>query len=235
MTNPNTFENPDEYSSNWDWCVKHSQYHFDDSRHDHRGDWFRVLGRFVGDWSSEVEKIKQHTKPITWATRKFYGDSDDVSPMLRQEEYDLEQTGAGRDLVLTDMTDDIDQFPTLKKIADYFGVVDAKKRIHMQYPGQMFNLHIDKLWDRCPEDSSKVVRITVLLEDWKPGQFYLYGTHTYSHWQAGEVHIFDWPNVPHATANASRFARPTIQITGLKSDRTEELLNRATPQSQYVV
>jgi hypothetical protein len=154
---------------------------------------------------------------------------------LRQEEYDLEQTGAGRDLVLTDMTDDIDQYPTLKKIADYFGVVDAKKRIHMQYPGQMFNLHIDKLWDRCPEDSSKVVRITVLLEDWQPGQFYLYGTHTYSHWRAGEVHIFDWPNVPHATANASRFARPTIQITGLKSDRTEQLLNQATPNSQYII
>jgi hypothetical protein len=233
MTLPNTLSNPNEYESNWDWCKKHSNYHFDNSRHDQPGEWYKVLGRFVGNWSSDVDALKDNTKPITWATRKFYGDSDEVSPMLRQEEYDLETTGAGADLELTNMTDDLDQYPTLQKIADFFGVLDAKKRVHLQYPGQMFNIHIDKLWERCPEDPEQIIRLTILLEDWQPGQFYMYGTHTYSHWRAGEIHTFDWANVPHATANTSRSPRPTIQLTGLKSERTRELLAMASPAALY--
>ena len=39
-----------------------------------------------------------------------------------------------------------------------------------------------------------------------------------------EAHIFDWPNTPHATANASSFPRPSIQITGLKSEKTREII-----------
>jgi hypothetical protein len=234
MALPNTFDNPDEYDSNWDWTVKHSNYHFDNTKRDQQGEWYQVLGRFQGDWSEDLAKLKEdQTKPITWATRKFYGDSADESPMLRQEEYDLENTGAGKDLVLTNMTDELDDYPMLKKMANYFGITNAKKRIHHQMPGQMFNLHIDKLWERSPNNPDKVIRLTILLEDWQPGQFYLYGTHTYSHWRAGEIHIFDWANVPHATANASRFPRPTIQVTGLKSQKTEDLLFKATAQTIY--
>ena len=41
---------------------------------------------------------------------------------------------------------------------------------------------------------------------------------------AGEAHIFDWANVPHATANASNMVRPAVQLTGLKSDKTREII-----------
>jgi hypothetical protein len=115
-------------------------------------------------------------------------------------------------------------------MADYFGLEGAgtKKRAHVQLTGQMFNLHIDKLWDRCPEDPERVARITIMLDDWQPGQFYMYGNYVYSHWQAGEAHIFDWANVPHATANASNHPRPTIQITGLKTDRTRAIIENGS-------
>ena len=52
----------------------------------------------------------------------------------------------------------------------------------------------------------------------------MYGNFVYERWKAGEAHIFDWANVPHATANASNFPRPTIQITGLKSEKTREII-----------
>ena len=224
----------DEYSSSWQWCVDHSRYHFDNFKIDQPGEWFRVLGRFEGNWTEEVAQAQG--KPITWATRKFYNNDDDtVSPMLEQEENDLRTTGAPVDLALTDAVFDISAYPTLTRISEYFGIEDAKIRMHYQQPGQMFNLHIDKLQERCPDNPEQVIRMTVMLADWEPGQFYLYGTTTYSHWRAGDAHIFDWANVPHATANASRSMRPTLQITGLKTDRTRELLAEAGPDKRYSV
>ena len=229
-----TFRDPSAYTSNWDWTVDHSEYHFDNTRMELVGDWFEVLGVFQGNWTAEREALVSATKPVNWATRKYYGESEDKSPMLEQEEYDITQGGGDpKGLMLTNMNDDWSNFPTLYKIMDYFGlevggVSGAKKRAHVQLTGQMFNRHIDKLWDRCPEDPERVARITIMLDDWLPGQFYMYGNCIYSHWCAGEAHIFDWPNVPHATANASNTPRATLQVTGLKTDRTREILKNAS-------
>ena len=221
------------FNSNWDWTVAHSEYHFDKDVKEEIGDWFDVLGRFEGNWSAERDALVAASMPINWETRKFYGDRDDKSPMLTQEEYDIAQGGGDpKALMLTNMVDDFEQFPTIYAMADYFGIAGdaaqgAKKRAHVQLTGQMFNLHIDKLWDRCPEDPERVARITIMLDDWQPGQFYMYGNYVYSHWRAGEAHIFDWANVPHATANASNHPRATIQITGLKTDKTREIIAKA--------
>lgn len=225
-----TLEDPSKFKSNWDWTVAHSEYHFDDSIVDDEGDWFKVLGRFEGDWQEENERlIKESKKAINWETRKF-SYKNEVSPMLEQEEYDIAQGGGDpKNLMLTNMTDDLADYPVITKMKDSFGVlgevgVNFKFRSHVQLPGQMFNKHIDKLWDVCPEDPEQVCRITFFLEDWRPGQFYMYGNHIYERWKAGEAHIFDWANVPHATANASNYPRPTLQITGLKSDLTREII-----------
>jgi hypothetical protein len=222
----------DEYTSSWQWCVDHSRYHFNNFKIDQPGEWFQVLGRFEGNWADEVALAQG--KPITWATRKFYNNDDDtVSPMLEQEENDLRNTGAPVELELTDAVFDISAYPTLTRMSEYFAIEDAKIRMHYQQPGQMFNLHIDKLQERCPDDPERVIRMSIMLTDWEPGQFYLYGTTTYSHWRAGDVHIFDWANVPHATANASRSMRPVLQVTGLKTDRTRQLLEQAGPSVLY--
>jgi hypothetical protein len=229
-------KDPKNYNSSWDWCVDHSNYHFDNTRQDQEGEWYTQLGRFQGNWTEELEALGKQTHPITWATRKYYGDNDNTaSPMLQQEENDLINTGFGVDLQLTNINDRLTEYPTLLAIADYFGLEDPKRRVHWQQPGQMFNLHIDKLWERDLDNPERIVRITVMLTDWQPGQFYLYGTATYSHWRAGEAHIFDWPNVPHATANASHVARPTLQMTGLKTDRTREILESASSERVFQI
>ena len=227
-----TLQPADQYESNWEWTKAHSEYHFDDNIVDQEGDWFKVLGRFDNPalWKAETERlVKESTKSINWQTRKFFGDSPKESPMLKQEEYDIEQGGGDpKKLMLTNMLDDLEDYPVLCKMKDHFGVIgdsnEFKVRCHTQLTGQMFNLHIDKLWDRCLEDPESICRITFFLEDWKPGQFYMYGNFVYERWKAGEAHIFDWPNVPHATCNASNFPRPSIQITGLKSEKTRELI-----------
>ena len=237
--NKKPLADPNQYSSSWAWTRAHSEYHFDKNRLDRHGDWFEVIGRFSGDWQAERDRLVANSlTSINWETRKYYGDTDDISPMLAQEEYDIAQGGGDpKGLMLTNMNDDWDDYPTLYKMMDYFGievvsVPGAKKRSHVQLTGQMFNYHIDKLWDRCPEDPERVCRITIMLDDWQPGQFYMYGNYLYSKWKAGEAHIFDWASVPHATANASNTPRATLQVTGLKTDRTREIL--ANPSKDRV-
>ena len=226
-------DDPMLYDSSWEWSRAHSRYHFDNTRRDNLGEWYWPLGQFHGNWRADLQAIAQDHRPVTWASRKFYNDENDVSAMLHQEEYDLEKSGAPVDLQLTDMTDHLERYPTLWRMAEFFGLEQDKRRVHYQMPGQMFNLHIDKLWEFCPEDPDRIVRITVHLTDWEPGQFMQYGTAFHSHWNAGDIHIFDWVNVPHATANASRHPRPTLQVTGLKTTRTLEILERASSCPVY--
>lgn len=222
--------------------MAHSRWHFDNRRHDQPGEWFQMLGLMSGDWKSELAAVvDKDLKSITWATRKdtpYYRRDDgsfEQSSMIAQEEYDLEQTGAGRDLKLSDVVEYEDFAPVFQRMVDFWAVEDPWCRLHIQRPGQMFNIHIDKLWDRCPEDPERVCRIMIFLSDWEPGQFFSYGTCTLQHWRAGDVMTFDWADVPHASANASRNARPVLMITGLKSERTQELLSHAQFDKIYLL
>ena len=40
-----------------------------------------------------------------------------------------------------------------------------------------------------------------------------------------EIHIFDWRNVPHSTANTSYVPRVSLQLTGTKTEDTDAILN----------
>jgi hypothetical protein len=57
----------------------------------------------------------------------------------------------------------------------------------------------------------------------------------YDKWRAGEVHVFDWKNVPHCTANASSHPRAVLQMTGLKTERTREILENSNPLNIFEI
>lgn len=62
-------------------------------------------------------------------------------------------------------------------------------------------------------DRSKVYRVIVMLEDWKPGHYFELDGRGYSNWRAGDY--FMWNNdVPHAAANIGNLPRYTLQVTG---------------------
>lgn len=214
--------------SNWEISRAQSQYHFDNTTQDQPGEWFWVIGRFANTWHSELDHIKTETRPMTWETRKFtMGRAGPVSPLLAQEEYDVAQGGGDPKMALVDIFDDLAVCPNLQSIVDFFALDQARARVHVQRTGQVFNRHIDKLGDLYPGVSpDRIIRFAVMLEHWEPGQFYQYGTAMYERWQAGDVHWFDWPNVPHATANASNHARYTLQVTGIKTDQTDNLISQ---------
>ena len=50
------------------------------------------------------------------------------------------------------------------------------------------------------------------------------GNYNWSNWKAGDVMWFDWYDMPHASANASFFARPMLKLTGYTTPEFEALL-----------
>lgn len=213
----------EQRQSSWDKLVEKSTYHFDPKRIDKKEDVLIKLGHLTPNWDDELEQILADAKPANWETRGFKGEGVFVpKPELEDEEYDLERVGIDPKVIITDLAWKLG--PKLQAISDAFGLEDCMNRIHVQKPGQLWHLHIDKLYKWFPDDPKRVMRIFIALTDWRPGQFWEYGNFHYNQWSAGDVTTFDWQNLPHSTANAGFHPRVTLQLTGIITDKTQDFL-----------
>lgn len=211
--------------SSWDETRAKSNYHFDPTRVDLKEDCVQVLGHVEPTWLADLDTIINSSNPATWETRGYKGEG--VPPPredLIAEEYDIERVGADPKMVITHLNWRIPA--SLHALTEAFGLDDCMERIHVQMPGEVWNLHIDKLQKWCPEDPSRVMRIFIQLTDWQPGQFWEYGNYHWNQWRAGDISTFDWANMPHSTANAGHHPRVTFQLTGVKTAKTEAFLKK---------
>lgn len=216
--------------SSWDATKPRSKYHFDPFAYDKQFDTVIKLGYFQGDWSEELAKIIEDARPATWRTRGAPGKSRPEEE-LSAEEYDLERAGYDKNTVVTHLNWAIPS--VLQKMSDLFALDDCMNRIHVQMPGEVWNLHLDKLEKWKPEDPDSVMRVMVQLTDWQPGHFWEYGNYMHSGWRAGEITTFDWQNVPHCTANAGHGPRVTFQMTGVVTEDTRQFLSTLSQQRLY--
>jgi hypothetical protein len=206
--------------SAWELTKQRSKYHFDNFKFDPDQDKVTYLGNIDPFWQDELANIMKLVKPKTWRTR---GEgADRPAKEHDQEDYDLEKFGYGKDLIVGDLSWDVPE--TFNRILDSFGMDNSKMRLHVQRPGQVWNLHLDKLEKWSPEDPSQVMRVMIALNDWEPGHFFSYGNYVHSMWRAGDVTTFDWQNIPHSTANAGHAPRITLQITGIITDKTKDFI-----------
>ena len=213
----------DDFKSSWDFTKSISTYHFDPKKKDRFEDVIAHLGHIEPTWTADVAGIVANSKPATWETRGYKGEG--VLPPredLVAEEYDLERVGADPKMTITHLNWNMPE--SLKRVSAQFGLEDCMERIHVQRPGEVWNLHMDKLQKWNPTDPSRVMRIFIQLTDWQPGQFWEYGNHHWNQWHAGDVSTFDWVNIPHSTANAGHHPRVTLQLTGVITDRTQDYL-----------
>ena len=211
--------------SNWETSRAKSTYHFDPAKKDLPEDVAIHLGRVMPGpgWGQGIKEAIANSKPATWATRGYKGEG--VPPPgedLAAEEYDLTSHGMSKDLAITHLSWTVPH--VYQGIVAGFGLDDCMARIHVQHPGEMWNLHIDKLEKWCPEDPQKVMRVFIQLTAWRPGQFWEFGNYHWNQWRAGEVMTFDWANMPHSTANAGYDPRVTLQLTGLRTEQTDRFL-----------
>ena len=220
--------------SSWDETKQNCNYHFDNTRMDPRWDNVIGLGKFAGNWTAELEQAIANAKPATWATRGYKAEGVDIPRTdLTAEEYDLERIGMNKDAVVTHLNWDIPA--VFQRMADAFAFEDPMLRIHVQMPGEVWNLHMDKLQKWCPEDPSRVMRIFIQLTDWQPGHFWAFGNYNFAHWRAGDVVTMDWENCPHATANAGHTPRVTLQVTGVRTAATDNFLRTLRGLASYSV
>jgi hypothetical protein len=209
--------------SSWDYTRAKSTYHFDARRQDRKSDVIETLGQLPVTWAADLLDIVEHSRPATWATRGYKGEHvPPPSEDLAAEEYDIERVGADPRMTITHLNWQIPE--SLKEISRLFALDDCMERIHVQQPGEVWNLHIDKLQKWAPEKPNTVGRYFIQLTDWQPGQFWEYGNYHWNQWRAGDVSTFDWANIPHSTANAGHHPRVTFQLTGVRTARTEEFL-----------
>jgi hypothetical protein len=207
-------------NGSWEITKQRSTYHFDNFRFDPDQDKITSLGSIDPFWQEELTTIMELAKPKTWRTR---GQGEDrPADEYYQEDNDLEKFGYGKDHIVGDLSWDVPE--TFNRLLVWFGMDNCKMRLHVQRPGQVWNLHLDKLEKWNPENPDSVLRVQIQLTDWLPGQFWNYGNYCHSMWQAGDVTTFDWQNIPHATANASHGPRVTLQVTGVRTAATDAYL-----------
>jgi hypothetical protein len=205
--------------SNWKSGQEQSNFHFDWHRKELAGHDYRWLGRIDHDWSEELEKIKLEAEPKSWGTRgkKYHPDH---APK-EAEENDLINAGMDKDHIIFRKHFVFEGI--WKSVIDSIGLINTKQAFHIQYPGEMLNLHVDKQHE-MNKDTSKIARVFIFLEDWKPGHFLQMGT-SFVQWRKGDVIHFDWKDIPHCSANAGWEPRCLIQLTGTMTDRTLEIMS----------
>ena len=186
--------------SSWEQSKKRSKYHFDNFKNDTQVDKVNKIGKILADYSEDVKHAVETAKPAT---------------ELAKENYQI-----------THLNWEIT--PNLKKISDLFGLEDCMECIHVQMPGEVWNLHLDNLEKWAPSEPWRVMRIQVALTDWEQGHFWSYGNYNHQQWRAGDVTSFDWQNIPHCTANAGHNPRVTYQLTGIITEKTNDFLKRLT-------
>ena len=83
-----------EHKSNWSMTKEKSIYHFDNWKTDQRWDCVLGIGRFLGDWSTELEQVISSAHPVTWRTRS---ESGNPNKFIDKEEYEAYVFGDGSD------------------------------------------------------------------------------------------------------------------------------------------
>jgi hypothetical protein len=127
-----------------------SNYHFDNTKYDPDVDKLTYLGNIATNYDSIIKNYIHNSKPITWETRGYKQENVEIpSQDLIEEVLDLEKNGYDKDTVISNMSWELDS--TLKNIADKFGLENCMSRVHIQMPGQVWNLHLDKLEKFNPE------------------------------------------------------------------------------------
>lgn len=214
----------------WDDTVQRSQWHFD---YESTEPDYREVCTFQGDWDEIVARHQRVAYPNTAMRKNGGGTVCDYHG--RKADFCLTEPYAQQDLINHNVDPEIEFYsrsavgnePMFTAMADYLGLKDYNIWYQVQNSGQMMHLHIDQMGAKGREairsgNHKSLWRFVVMLDDWKMGQTWNIGN-TFWRWKRGECISWDWPNIPHGTANFGWWPRPMLQITGSATDRTHEL------------
>lgn len=231
----------ENFTSLYNWCKSMSNYHFTNASDINSFDSeLPVLIPITNFNILDIPDI-DITNPATFDRRSRSRGSENN----KMEEADFRRWGYDIDGGYTILNRKAQpELPaSLQNVVDKFGMKEPKVRYDVQMPGQCFYWHIDAfggLLTRTddPEfsrgnfekhsaadlDQRKMMRIVIFLDDQKLGHHWQHGNIILK-WKKGDCIAWPWKDVPHGTANYGHVPRPTINVTGIVTDKTYEFLN----------
>lgn len=178
---------------------------------------------------NQLRWSKGHIVPF-W-NKSDYVDLPYVKQGITEEEVNIwVNDGYPKDLSFTGMMyDNKNTMPTfINKLKEYF-VSSYENLTFTFYKMESMDImpnHIDHFRTYCKlfdVNRDNVVRILVMLEDWKPGHYLEINSKAITNWVAGDYFI--WENdVPHAASNIGKKVdtRYTLQITATKKQLDDQ-------------
>ena len=196
----------------------------------------RLVTRFVGNWEDAVKKILSDIESNPDGSKAQYGawGKDEVGDW-EQNAHLKKLAATGRDWYAECKEIGIDpndfaMWRSVNYIIEPFSTMIEKLGLenpyydfHFQYPTDVIPLHNDSYDTSHVDNHNDLVKFFIFLEDWKPGHFMQFGT-TFLKWKKGDVVYFDWKNIPHATANAGWEPRCMLQVSGVVTSQTKDIL-----------
>jgi hypothetical protein len=221
----------------WDFSKSRSSYHFDPTIVEDSNPPFKIVGRVQGDLVSHLHEAMQ-ANPVRsngFKNRLSVQSGTDDKPFT----YDMDQA----DLKHLGLHEDHTFFNNVKPSKELLEVIRFHFRFrkahfgggfHIQKPGMMFPYHVDEIpnirdnqidheFDQHPE---QVARLEIMVYDWQPGHVWAYGNTYWKQWKAGDIAWHNWRDIPHGTCNFGRSDRVTLQVTGLTTPETLEILQK---------
>ena len=208
----------------------YSKWHYDPFQVSDQPEYVRVC-RFDADWDKLIEDCKRRANPETWdTTAQFWASSknninDSNSSNVRQAKERLAKVGEDPNRQMFDRAL-VDDVPEFRKLAEFLGfdLDTVAIKFHNQKPGQILHTHVDRF--NNPE-GHQMTRFVVMMADYRWGQIFQLGNSFFSQWHAGDCMTWDIPNLPHATGNIGLWDRPMLQLTGIKTQRTDKIMRLA--------
>jgi hypothetical protein len=218
----------------WDYSKSLSNYHFDSTINEDHQPHYKVIGRIEGDLAGLYEQqLKLHTPQANSFLSRFkvQSDRDDLPFTADYDRAELEYLNLPPDHTFF-YNLRCGENETIQRIYDSFRFERRGGSFHIQRPGGMFPYHIDEIpyikgndpnsiLDREPH---RAARFEIQVFDWQPGHVWAVGNTYWKQWRAGDILWHNWRDTPHGTCNFGRSDRVTLQITGICSDETLEII-----------
>ena len=238
MSNPNVFKSP---------------WHFDNFREDHEGEYVKIVGRFVGDWTNEIALLRGdlvshfHDKAYN---KQGYEHAANKPSEGHKEEDALNPDGNPSAKIFSHFKFKgyEDQLPKIQAMTDFLAYDLDKpftKKLDDQMPNDQLMWHIDNLpgnptKERVFDPNFKyqppeMLRFLIMLEDHHPGQIAQFGNIVYTQWRAGTIFAWDWSTLPHVTWNGSWHKRMALQLTGTGTQTTWDIVAKGHKHAEYKV
>lgn len=169
-------------------------------------------------WSREQSTQKSHSAAIDLEnaeTRKH------ISQYLNHGLNPVTTIGT-RDVIDTNTS----VYPELNSIIGTVGLDRCQSVLMCQHPGMYQLRHTDKLASYGDADPDTLLRLMIFLTPQTCGQFLQWGDECIKGAEPGDMLVWDWQTMPHATANASDEARVMLRLTGVITQKTKNFLSK---------